>query len=188
MLRTYPVLLSLVPAMALGYLACGGEDPVVDRESLGADGAAIIAPSPALIGTFRALKVEAGGLSLLALKSDGTFHRELLVGCVERKCDFKMDDGIFTLSVHDGAPILSLHPPRGGAADDYHYLLRGGRLGLSPVNREGWTVLGKADGAAWCEVTTDCALQNLPEGPCATDWYCKEKVCQYSCQPPAEIE
>ena len=188
MLRTYCAILALVPAIALGYLACGGEGLDGDREIVGQEGAAIVLPSPALIGTFRATKREVGKLSLLAIESNGSYHREILASCNEKTCVVTEDDGKYSLSVRDGEPVLSLRAGREGPIDQYRYALRSGLLWLSPLGRSDFMLLGKTDGSAWCRATRDCDLQNLPEGPCATDWYCQDSVCAYSCLPPAETE
>jgi hypothetical protein len=38
---------------------------------------------------------------------------------------------------------------------------------------------------AWCAVSSDCAVQNLPVGPCADAWACSENACAYECGPLA---
>ncbi|MFO0755047.1 MAG: hypothetical protein U0359_01030 [Byssovorax sp.] len=190
MLRIRRAILPLTALAMLGAPACSGDDPSLGRETIGEEGAAIVALDPALIGTFRATKQDVGKLSLLALKSDRTYHRALLSSCDERGCLLREDDGSITLAVHDGQGFIALHSERDGAVTQYAYSLRGGMLGLTPVGRSGFTVLVRADGAAWCRTTGDCNLQNLPTGPCAADWICQtqDNVCIFSCFPIGEIE
>lgn len=187
MLRTKLALLALVPALALGYSACVGEADTEDPEAVMEEEATIVAPDPALIGTFRAVKLAVGQLALLVLKSDGTYHRGTLVACVTGPCNPASDDGKYTLWYRGGESFMTLYPDSRTASEErYQYYLRGSALRITRIGDPAWMTLGKTDGAAWCDVTNDCALQNLPVGPCATDWYCATNVCTYSCRPPDE--
>jgi hypothetical protein len=188
MLRNNLALLALVPAIALGYSACVGEADTEDPEAVMEEEATIVAPNPALIGTFRTVKFEVGQLALLVLKSDGTYHRGTLVACFTGPCNPAADDGKYTLWYRGGEAFMSLYPNSrvDSTVDRYQYYLRGSALRITRVGEQSWMTLGKTDGAAWCDATNDCALQNLPVGPCATDWYCAANVCTYSCLPPDE--
>lgn len=188
MLRTHSTLLALLPMIALGYSACVAAPDTEDPEAVFEEEAAIATPNPALIGTFRPERLEVGKLALLVLKADGTYHRGTLVKCVMAPCNPAADDGQYTLTYRGRETFLWLTPEGEGGMDRYQYVLKGGYLRLMRLGDAEWMTLAKTDGAAWCEETLDCRLQNLPTGPCATDWYCSANVCQYSCWPPGEVE
>lgn len=184
MLRSRLAFLALVPAMALGYAACTGEVDVEDPEAVLEEEAAIAVPSPDLIGTFRHVRPEPDRLAVLTLKSDGTYHRGLLIGCYGEKCRIDEDDGEYKVWYRGGESFMSLFPNDAREVDEYRYILRDGSLRLRPLGERIWHTLEMDDGAAWCATSNDCALQNLPVGPCASDWYCSANVCTYSCQEP----
>lgn len=186
MFRKYLALLALVPAITLGYSACTGEGDTEDDEALLQDEAAIVPLNPALIGTFRNVKLQVGQLALLTLKSDGTYHRGTVVACITAPCPPVAEDGTYTLWYRWDDAFMSLYPDGSREVLKYQYLLRESTLRLHPMGTREWITLAKTEGAAWCAVDRDCALQNLPEGPCAADWYCATNTCHYSCLPPGD--
>lgn len=189
MFRTTLTLLALVPALVLGHLACVGAG-VQDEGVVQEEESAIAVLNPDLIGTFRGVKLGVGDLALLTLKSDGTYHRGSVVACVTAPCYPTAEDGAFMVGSRDGHTYLALYPEDRSAIDRYQYAFREGTLRLKRMaDTSGqWFSMIKSEGAAWCDEDNDCHVQNLPEGPCATDWYCAANVCAYSCLPhgPAE--
>lgn len=184
MSRKTHALLALIPAMALGYSACVVEPSTIDEEVVVEEESEIVAPNPALIGTFRNQEFRPGALAMLVLKSDGTYHRGTVVACVTAPCIPPQDDGQYMLWVRGGQTYLSLVPDDGGTAERYQYTLRGDAMRIARLGERGWMSLQKTENAAWCGEPMDCTLQNLPVGPCANEWHCMSNICSYSCQPP----
>ena len=178
-------LVALVPAFALGYLACVGE-PVSESEesSIVEDEAAMVAPLPSILGTYRNQDYHIGALTLLVLKLDGTYHRGMVVGCVATlPCLPAAEDGHYRLWGRDGASYLSLRPDdTAGVVEQYRYTLAGDTLRIQRVGSPTWMSLQKTTDTAWCAEPDDCALQNLPPGPCAAKWQCGANMCTYRCR------
>ena len=77
--------------------------------------------------------------------------------------------------------------PLGGTPDRYQYMITGDRLRMSRGDNN-WTILWKTESEAWCNAPSDCPLQNLSVGICASQWYCTANVCSYPCGEPASPE
>ena len=181
MLRTNLAMLILAPAVLVGYAACGGED--ASQEDNGAAVAEMTA-KPTLIGTFRD-EHAAGGIAVLTLKTDWTFHLEEAIQCIRFPCVRPEQNGAYRLETVDATNVLVLvNKGRDATTVTYfQYLYRNDVLYLARFAREPvWQALPRA-GAAWCAAPNDCELQNLPIGPCAGGWYCDSNMCNYSCGP-----
>ncbi len=182
MLRTQLAFLALLPALALGWGACTGETDSGD-DAVAEEGAAMVAPRPGLFGTFRGKPTALGGLTMLVLKSDGTYHRARLF--VSETAPYApADDGIYQITVRGGATMMTLYPNASDVVDRYQYVLAGDTLRVWPVDMRAWTTLKRTPDAAWCDVPRDCDLQNLPVGVCAGTWNCGGNVCDYTCGYP----
>lgn len=186
MLRANYAMLIMLPALFVGYAACAGED--ASEESNGTAEAQLATTAPAMFGTFRDERA-AGGIAVLTLKKDWTFHLEEAIECIRAPCIRPEVNGMFKLGTRDGANVLMLMNTATGteAPRDVEYLkymLKGDTLYVAPLGRYAvWQALPRSD-VAWCEVPYDCNMQNLPEGPCAGRWYCTESnTCNYSCGP-----
>jgi hypothetical protein len=183
--RTQHALFLLAPVFALGNLACVGSPVIESEETNVEDEAAIVPPARDLIGTFRNDVYFIGSVPLLVLKLDGTYHRGMIVGCTATTpCTPAAADGRYTLWQRDAGTYMSLYPfDRTGAVEHYRYALQGSTLRLLPLGSATWMSLQRTEDAAWCGVPEDCSLQNLPVGPCASQWRCVSSVCSYSCGP-----
>lgn len=193
MLRTKLALLALVPSMILGYSACTGEVDTEEDEAVLEDEAAIASLPEGLVGTWRASTFAVGQIAALTLKSDGTYHRGRVVACLVAPCPSPEDDGQYTVGYRGTTTYMTLTPAvRDPEPERFEFVMRGDAMRISRLGTsQTWTTLWKSESAAWCAVDHDCALQDLPVGPCATDWYCTPRnICEYSCRPtePAEIE
>lgn len=186
--RTPYALFALAPVLALGYLACVGSPGTESDEILAEDDAAMIAPDPALVGTYRNPTLRIGALSLLVLKLDGTYHRGRVIACAATPCPPVQDDGHYTLSARGGETYLSLSPDDTEVVDRYRYGLARGTLRLIKLGEPSAMSLQKTENESWCAEPEDCSLQRLPVGPCAGEWQCASDTCSYSCRPtlPAE--
>jgi len=164
----------------VGYAACTAED--VSDESNGT-GEAQVTTESSLIGTFRADDAYYG-VAVLTLKTDHTFHLEEGMECVHAPCDRTQMNGVYTLrSTTSGSSVLALMPT-GHTTDQVEYLqymVREDGLYVAPLTKGATWQLLRRSGQAWCGVTNDCALQQLPPGPCAGEWYCSSSVCDYTC-------
>jgi len=123
MKRTQIALIALIPAFALGYSACVGGPGTEDEETTAEGEAAMIAPDPALIGTYRNEVIRIDSLYLLVLMKDGTYHRGMTAECTRAPCSVE-DDGYYRLWLQDKETYISLYPYRTtGVADEYRYVL-----------------------------------------------------------------
>ena len=184
MLRAYRAMLILVPALLVGYAACGGVEDASESEDSGAV-AAEMRILPKLVGTFRD-EGAAGGIAVLTLKTDWTFHLEDAIQCIRFPCNRPETNGVYRYGQIDGQPVLMLfegarQTTMGGTY--LRYFFRDDVLYVAPVGRySAWQALPRSDDA-WCDAPKDCALQDLERGPCAGFWYCGASVCDYSCRP-----
>lgn len=183
MTRTTPALLALLPAFAFGYLACTGEPATEDQETIVEEESAIVAPDQTLIGTFRNQEIRLGSLVLLVLKSDGTYHSGTPVACIAAPCPPVAEDGQYTIWRRDGGTYMSLYPEDQRAPTRYQYAHVGDSLRMKRLGDGQWISLQRTQNASWCEEPKDCSLQNLPVGPCASQWRCESDLCRYSCRP-----
>lgn len=186
MLRAHHTMLFLLPAILVGYAACGGEDASEDTtvEDVGAVEAQV-STEPMILGTFKDEGAHSG-IALLTLKKDLTFHLEEGVECIHAPCIPPALDGLYKMGTKDGSPVLVLmnKDTTSAPAEYLRYMLRGDVLYLAPATRYStWQALRRTEDQAWCAVPNDCALQNLPIGPCAGQWYCPANVCKYACGP-----
>lgn len=187
MLRTKLALFALIPAFTFGAFACVGDPTTVDEEFVVEDEAAIVAPQRDLFGTFRSTVTRPGTMPLLALMSDGTYHRGMMVACFTAPCNPVQEDGYYSLWIRDRGTYMTLYS-HDGAVDKYAYGLAGNTLRIRRLGESTWTSMTRTVDASWCGEPADCELQNLPVGPCAGAWYCGLNVCSYSCWPPDPIE
>lgn len=173
--------LVLIPALVGGYVACAGEDGMDDAEMTAeAESEAAIMDMP-LIGSYRAETFGGGGVTLLALKTDRTFHREIGLVCVKEPCEPEQAAGAYVLRRRDGETFLVLMNADGALIDRYQYILKGDYLLLLPVGRSSeWETL-KRSRDTWCGVPTDCSLQNIPKVHCTQGWACEEAICRDPC-------
>jgi len=187
MLRARHAMLTLLPAILVGYAACGAEDSSEDdtTENIVAAEAQVGTAPTAMIGTFRSEGSHAG-IAVLTLKKDWTFHLEEGIECIRAPCIRPEMNGFYKLATLDGSPVLMLideEQPTAGEPEYLRYISRGDVLYVAPFARYAtWQALRLSD-QAWCGVPNDCPLQNLQEGPCANGWHCAANVCRYSCGP-----
>jgi hypothetical protein len=182
MLRTQLAFLALLPALALGWAACTGVAET-DEDAIAEEGTAMVAPRTGLFGTFRGTPTALGGVALLVLKSDGTYHRARLIAYTTTQFGPE-DDGIYHVTSREGTSLLTLYSNRTDVVDRYRYALSGDTLRLMAAGQRYWMTLERTPDAAWCGVPPDCGLQNLPIGPCAGTWYCGATTCDYLCRSP----
>lgn len=141
--RSYYALFAIIPALIGGYVACAGEDDVDVEMTAEAESEARNMP---LVGTFRAEIYGGGGVTLLALKTDGTFHREIGLVCVKEPCDPEMANGKYIVARREGRSYLDLMNADGALLTRYEYLLKGDLLRLRAVSRESkdWETLSSS--------------------------------------------
>lgn len=187
MLRARHALMFLLPAILVGYAACGGEDASEETTTDNVGVAeAQVSTAPMILGTFRDEHSPAG-IAVLTLKKDMTFHLEEAVECIHAPCVRPEMNGLYKMTSVDGAPVLMLMnkdrlTTETPAPVEYlKYLHKGNVLYVAPVARYStWQALTLSE-QAWCDVSNDCALQDLPGGTCAGQWYCATDVCKYTC-------
>ena len=181
------LLLALVPAIALGLVACAADTGTDEQEDVTEASAAMAAPNKALIGTFRKGPTEVGILNDMVFKTDGTYHRAIPQHCATRWCPPIEDNGRYNLWSYDRVQMVTLYP-LGGTPDRYQYLVTGDRLRMARAGDNNWTILWRTEDQAWCNAPADCELQNLPVGICGSQWYCNANVCSYPCKEPGSPE
>jgi hypothetical protein len=183
MLRTRNAILGLIPAFALGFLSCT-VDPAAEKEENSAeDEASLVAADRAtdMYGTFRAFVIAPGGMPLLVLKTDGTYHRAINMLCPPTVgCAPAQDDGRFSIRRDDGVSYLFLYSDTGGVGT-YEYMLQGDTMRLRLLDQRNFVSMTKTVEASWCGERYDCFLQNLPAPSCSGAWHCGLNVCNYGC-------
>lgn len=187
MLRTHLALVALIPALALGWTACTADVDSGEDADLAEGEAAIATPQTGLFGTFRGKSKAVGTMPLLAFLADGTYHRSVIVPCMPSPCEPMEEDGLYQTWSRDGGTYLTLYPNDGSTADRLQYGLSGDTLRIRRMTGRVVFSLTRTTGEAWCEGSRDCALQNLPVGPCNGGRYLcatAEEVCHYSCYSP----
>lgn len=186
MLRTKLAALTLIPALALGFAACAG--PVETDESEGvAESESALFSQTHLYGTFRARTWEAGKMTLLVFKSDGTYHREIMKKCPQMNCTPVVDDGGYTVW-GDGREInvsLFLH---GKTWENYQLIYH--RTWIRLIGENGmFQDLVRTPQGAWCDAANDCSLQHLPRPDiCLPNWECNDHYCHNICGLPPKPE
>lgn len=146
---------------------------------------------PELIRTFRGQAVEIGELTLLALKSDGTFHYGMAIVCaaLPEPCGPAAEDGYYKLTQRKDEQYLELYNKKGIQRARFEYALADDTLRMRRTDTGGgeWRSMVRAD-KAWCAIPSDCGVQNLKEKACAGDWECASDACEFSCRPHPEVE
>lgn len=178
---------SLLFASALTLAACaeGTSTPAPTSELSEAEGSFSVGNiDPELLGTFRGQAVQIGELTLLALKSDGTFHYGMAILCASppAPCGPAEEDGYYKLTQRASARFLELYNMKGILRARFEYELRGDTMRMRRTDTGGgqWRSMVRSEDA-WCALPSDCGVQNLKEGTCAGDWECAWSVCDYRC-------
>lgn len=184
MLRARHAALALVPMIAVGYVACASQD-AGDDPNTSVDSAAIAAKPP-ILGTFRD-EHSPGGVALLTLKSDYTFHLEEAVVCVRYPCVGPQLNGNYAYTRRSGVSLLVLFDADSRGVRQFKYKLSGDTLYLIPSESEGsWQALARSD-RPWCAEIDDCELQGLPPPVCGGAWTCASNICSYQCGPVQSV-
>lgn len=178
-------------ALALAGLGCGGATTADEAVELDDEASEIEVPAGGKldrargvpIGTFRAAPGRAGQLTLLVLRSDRTFHREVLVTCVRAPCPPVAQHGTYRLTRGVGTRYLRFYDEGGRLLDRRAYLLLGEHLWLRRAGTWSWERL-EASQPAWCAAPEDCGLQDLVHVACAGAWRCEDGACAYRCDVP----
>jgi hypothetical protein len=146
---------------------------------------------PELLGTFRGQAVEIGELTLLALKSDGSFHYGMAIVCaaLPEPCGPAAEDGYYKLTQREDDRYLELYNKKSILRARFQYALADDTLRMRRTDTGGgeWRSMVRAD-KAWCALPSDCNVQNLKGKACAGDWECASDACEYSCKPHLEVE
>lgn len=186
MLRTHAAFLAIVPLLAVGWSACAVDTETEEDTASGAE-ATIVLPNPFVFGTYRRERTahEAGGMDLLVLKSDSTYHRETNVICIKFPCEPFKEDGTFLLRGKLG-DRLSLYPATHERPEYYHVTMAGNRMILQGLGMRPTITLVKTPQRSWCEEPADCVLQRLPRLECPGFWACgpETEICSYGCLKP----
>ncbi|NUQ75996.1 MAG: hypothetical protein HUU21_20850 [Polyangiaceae bacterium] len=139
---------------------------------------------PELIGTFRGEAVQIGELTLLALKTDGTFHYGMAILCASppAPCGPADEDGFYKLVQRQKSRFIELYNMKGILRARFEYMLGGDTLRMRRTDTGGgqWRSMIRSEDA-WCALPSDCGVQNLNEGTCAGAWDCVWGVCDYRC-------
>lgn len=183
MLRTRNAILGLIPAFALGFLSCTVDPATEKEENIAEDEATLVAADrdSDMYGTYRAFVVAPGGMPLLVLKTDGTYHRTITMMCpATAPCFVAQDDGEFSIRRGGGSSYMLLHSDTGGVVY-YEYALFGDTLRLRPFDQKGFVSMTKTEEASWCGERHDCMLQNLQAPSCPGVWHCGLNLCSYAC-------
>ncbi|HZF50766.1 MAG TPA: hypothetical protein VE093_19035 [Polyangiaceae bacterium] len=144
---------------------------------------------PELLGTFRADALHIGELTMLALKSDGTFHYGMVVACVAgQECAPAAEDGQYKLLHRASDRFIELYNVKDILRGRFQYELVGDTLRLRRTDTGGgeWRSMSRTD-APWCASASDCGLQNLKGAECAGAWECSKNECAFQCDDHADV-
>jgi hypothetical protein len=170
----------------LGLTACSGG---VTIEEAFAGEAKPFMPRDAskFAGTFANHTDRIGEFTQLVLKTDGSYHRAMLVVCFNYPCEPVQQDGLYKFSYEGTRTYLDFSPARKDPFERYEYSLGGDSMTLRAVTRPGEAFTMQRSAVAWCASSRDCALQNLPFGSCAGHYVCAQSACNYLCGHAPEI-
>ncbi|MBK8254168.1 MAG: hypothetical protein IPK82_16065 [Polyangiaceae bacterium] len=184
MLRTTLALLALIPTLVMGTSTCASPVESEDFDDVAEEAAEIAAVPKAMIGTFRTGRPEVGQPTVVTFMTDGTYHRAGVVACFAAPCPPVEENGNYTVWYRDRGSYVSFYPDTDRSLENYQFYITGNVLRMNKVGTPNWVSLLRTESGAWCGETPDCWLQNLPTGPCASNWYCAQNMCKYSCLPP----
>ena len=184
MLRAHYAIMAIIPCIFAGFVACSGADQDDGSATIAEAENAAVRGAPSIYGTFRD-ELSSGGIALLTLKVNGSFHMEEAVVCVRYPCELPEIDGRFNYETRGKATILVLKDNSGATLKNLEILLKGDVAGDILYVREAgtssvWQALTRSD-RPWCATERDCQLQSLPVGQCRGAWTCPAEVCAYQC-------
>jgi hypothetical protein len=182
---TKPALLALV--FALVAFGCDGvasnpDDLADDQLDDGKADAEVVRP----IGTFRAVPPAAGGLAVLVLKADRTFHYEQIVYCVRAPCPPLATEGSYSYSKSGSTRYLRFKDAQGNLVNRYAYTVAARTLKLRLVNAHDWQLL-EPSAAAGCATAADSEGPGLIQPMCGGGFSCVTNECAYRCGPPEPV-
>lgn len=190
MLRAHHAMKAFIPCIFAGLMACSADDTSADLAPVAEAEQAAVRGTLSVHGTFRD-DVSAGGVAMLALKTDGSFHMEDAVVCVRYPCELPETNGRYSFVADGQSTALVLKSESGIVLNKFHVLLKGDSLYLRTAGTQSaWQELQRSD-QPWCEAPRDCLLQALPHGDCMGSWSCETEVCSYHCgmrgsEPPVD--
>ena len=178
----YAIVLSLFTMIA--FIGCGGTDINSDDNGMDVEDPAgledgVVRP----VGTFRLDGAMAGELTILALKTDKTYHAETMIYCVKAPCYPLVDEGTYRYTKSGNTRYIRLYGPAGEKLHRFAYRFQSDVLYLRDTDTENdWFEMYRSyDG--WCGEPSDCEIQNLSQPRCPGEWTCGyDGVCAYECQ------
>ena len=180
---------ALLMALALAAFGCSGtpdtaDDANADTIDNAAKADGVVRP----VGTYLKDGATAGQFTKIVLKTDRTFHRELMVYCIVAPCPTPATDGTYNFSKSGTTRYIRFLDDNGDLIDRYAYTLSGDVLKLRVPNETTKVAYTHADNDnAWCDVADDCGLQELAQPRCPGQWTCgAENTCAYDCQNTCE--
>ncbi len=188
MLRARYSVLAFIPFFACA--ACGNKEAPTGNSTEQIGELVTAEPSyTAMVGTFEGATGAPGDLTRLVMKTDRSFHSDTVVACansnVTSPCNPVAQDGVYKLYKLEDRTYVALYNKDGSQLQRYQYIKREKTLQLRRLAPEApWRSLDQAVNA-WCGAAADCALQNLPVGPCAGEWACGSSMCKYECAKPS---
>ncbi|MBI5482216.1 MAG: hypothetical protein HY906_25395 [Deltaproteobacteria bacterium] len=181
---------ALFMVLALAAVGCNGSPDIGDDANADTIDAAtkadgVIRP----VGTYLRDNATAGQFTKVVLKTDRTFHRELMVYCIMAPCPTPATEGTYNFSKSGTTRYIRFLDENGDLIDRYAYKLDGDVLKLRASGSSSYVKYEHADNdAAWCGVADDCELQELPQPRCPGQWTCgAESTCAYDCRMPCEV-
>jgi hypothetical protein len=144
-------------------------------------------------GTYNNPSTSFGEMSLLVLKTDGTFHRAVEISCpTSRQCK-QTTDGKYQLTKAGESRYIRFYDENGAPVDRWAYEIMAdtGYLRLRPLGQAIWPKYPlwprRPSEDQWCAVDADCELQ-VPN-PFPVIWTCVQESCKHlnyldDCQRP----
>jgi hypothetical protein len=127
-------------------------------------------------------------MSMLVLRSDGTFLRTQVLGCEgTNACDRSEEEGTFKYTKSGTRRFLRFSDAEGNLIDRWQYVVAtNGALELRPAGTSKWQPVPRSE-VAFCTAEVECTQQGLPQQGCPDAWSCENNACTPKCDsaPPA---
>jgi hypothetical protein len=172
--------MAVASVAAAGLFACGGQsaNPQHQQDELGTVSNKVEMAEP--IGTFDFNADAQGDLSKLVLMTDGRFHAEQFVACIQAPCEPAPLDGTFERMQNGFNPNvrhLNLYNSEKVLVASYEYAYDESSV-LSLRGSGEWFPMNQAAGA-WCGEKMDCGVQGMLEPTCeGHHWHCEMSACE----------
>lgn len=121
-------------------------------------------------------------MSMLVLRSDGSFLRTQVLACQgTNACDRSEEVGTFKYTKSGTKRFLRFADADGNLIDRWEYqLATNGNLKVRPAGTSKWQSVPKSE-VAFCTAAVECTQQGIPQPRCPDAWSCESNACTPKC-------